>query len=155
MKKIIEIMVVFFTLSAFTFAGTPLKVALFSPLEIPQGESVTGLSLNVIYGETASTAGIELGFFVNNSNNLVGLQGSGLANISANMELGAQFGTVNIVRGTGIQVGMINYSEQFRGIQLGMINYAQSLQGLQLGLANINFSGPIPVFPFINFSFSF
>ena len=61
MKKLVLILSLLFSISV--FAETPAKLALVSPIEIPPGQSVKGLSLNLIYGHTNSVTGIEYGFW--------------------------------------------------------------------------------------------
>ena len=56
---------------------------------------------------------------------------------------------------SGAQMGCINVSaETSTGLQLGAINFAKHHEGLQLGLINLNSSGFLPCFPFVNFNFS-
>jgi hypothetical protein len=55
---------------------------------------------------------------------------------------------------SGAQMGCINVSaETSTGLQLGAINFAKHHEGLQLGLINLNSSGFLPCFPFVNFNF--
>ena len=58
-------------------------------------------------------------------------------------------------KATGFQFSLINISEKVSGIQIGLVNYCRRLKGLQIGLLNFNWEGTLPVFPLINFGWSF
>ena len=68
---------------------------------------------------------------------------------------GVQISGINLFTGKtkGVQIGMINITEEVKGLQIGMINYASVLNGVQIGLVNIARNAKIQVLPVVNFKF--
>lgn len=81
--------------------------------------------------------GIEL--FANAAQETVGMQISGLFNVSETFR-GIQLTPfVNISdKMYGLQTGLVNISSQVRGLQTGLINIAEKGGGVQIGFLNIN-----------------
>jgi hypothetical protein len=100
---------------------------------------------NVNYG---FILGIQASVLVNVTNYTSGLQASTLLNISKTNLFGFQIGPFNYVKtiygpksstdlGNGIQIGLINISNEMDGWQFGLINVSRrSTKGTQIGLIN-------------------
>lgn len=135
----------------------PINVALFNPIQIfPEGNSIEGIRINLIYGKNVAMTGLDWGF-VNDvgSGGFNGVQ-LGFANISEGNVVGWQNGILNINQNNvkGFQSGWYNSGGHVSGFQLGLVNYAESLYGLQIGILNIiKTGGEFPAFPIINWSF--
>ncbi len=135
----------------------PINIALFNPIQIfPEGNSIEGIRINLIYGKNIAMTGLDWGF-VNDvgSGGFNGIQ-LGFANISEGNVVGWQNGLLNISQNNvkGFQSGWYNSGGHVSGFQLGLVNYAESLYGLQIGILNIiKTGGQFPAFPIINWSF--
>ena len=94
--------------SACSAAWTPFQASLYNPAQLyPESTEVRGLRLNLLYGENARVAGVDLGC-VNLAGEVDGVQIGGLVN-----------GTKGRVRGVQVPAGM---------------NHAGSIQGLHIGV---------------------
>lgn len=166
----------------------------FAPITMGNGTGVSISWFNAVQGtmkgvqiDAASAArnmrGLQLNVMFGSSNDFVGLQVAGLANINQNMK-GVQLGFVNAVEGdkmTGLQIGLfgnrnssdetrgmqfglVNYAkakivnwnsttEAMHGVQFGLINYTKSMKGVQIGLINVIEKGPLCFCPIINADF--
>ena len=137
--------------------GNPIQLSLFNPIQIvPEGESVNGIRLNLIYTKNANVTGFDMGLVNQTTGSQLGVQWGGV-NITDGGFTGWQAGFVNISKGSsvGLQSSWVNYhGGNFNGLQFSIVNYAATLEGLQLGLINIIGSGGfLPVFPIFNFDF--
>jgi uncharacterized protein YjbI with pentapeptide repeats len=137
--------------------GNPIQLSLFNPIQIvPEGESVNGIRLNLIYTKNANVTGFDMGLVNFTTGKQVGVQWGGV-NVTEGGFTGWQSAFVNISGGnfTGLQTSWVNYHNgNFNGLQFSIVNYAATLEGLQLGLINIIGSGGfLPVFPIFNFDF--
>jgi len=67
---------------------------------------------------------------------------------------GLQIGVINWVEDfDGWQIGVINATDVFRGWQLGVINVTRKMYGLQMGVVNIIQDNDVPFLPIINWYF--
>jgi hypothetical protein len=137
--------------------GKPIQLSLYNPVQIvPEGESVSGFRLNLLYGKNANVTGLDLGLVNQTTGKEEGVQW-GIVNLTDGGVTGWQNGFVNISKGSsvGLQTGGVNYHEgHFHGLQISIVNYAATLKGLQLGIINIiGEGGFLPVFPLFNFDF--
>lgn len=154
-------------------AQQPFQLSLFNPAQIVgEGQSVSGVRLNVIYTKNASVEFVDLGFgFNHTTGNQTGIMWSLVAVTEGNFS-GWQDGLVAITdkhftglqmgaftsnnTGQGVQFGWVNVSKGWNGLQLGLVNIADKMVngGLQIGLVNIIKSGGVaPVLPIVNFTF--
>lgn len=149
-------------------AGSPVQLALFNPVQlVPEGESVTGLRLN-IYGKNTTLTGIDWGFVHHLTAPSMGAQ-FGLVAYCESDFTGWQDSFINLTKGTfsglqdgaynsacggmGVQFGFINTAKSWEGIQLGFVNHAGTMKGIQVGIVNIIKSGgQFPIFPLVNWS---
>jgi hypothetical protein len=140
-------------------ADAIFQFGLFAPeLQIVDANSnVSGLRIDIVYGENANVRGIDLGV-VNSTTgdftgfgyaiganlvegNATGVQWSWLYSHTGGEFTGWQSGVVARTSGAGsagFQSGWVNLAEKdFTGVQWGLVNHAQSFKGLQLGFVNM------------------
>jgi len=149
----------------------PVQLSLLTPVQLfPEGDAITGVRLNLLYGRNAWVHGVDLGL-VNHttSGTSKGVQ-VGVVSLNDANFTGFQYGAVNLVEGKfegfqygiyngndeggGFQLGFVNTSQNFKGVQIGIVNYARRLNGLQIGIVNIiTQDGAFPIFPIVNWSF--
>lgn len=158
LKSALQIMLLFLSFSSLIYSqGNPIQLSLFNPIQIvPEGESVNGIRLNLIYTKNANVTGFDMGLVNQTTGSQLGVQWGGV-NITDGGFTGWQSAFVNISKGNfvGLQTSWVNYhGGHFNGLQFSIVNYAATIEGLQLGLINIIGSGGfLPVFPIFNFDF--
>jgi hypothetical protein len=116
--------------------------------------------------------GLDLGIFAQNSGSFSGVQWTAggiiegdftgwqnnwLVSIANGNMQGLQVGayTHSGAGSTGVQLGLINTSDEFSGLQFGFVNITEVMRsGLQIGLVNIIKSKEkLKFFPIVNWSF--
>ena len=123
---------------------TPFELSLIGPVGIPGGffDSVTGLQISMIYGDSEIMKGVQMGL-IQCDTEMYGLQ-LGFWNQVTRVGEVLQVGCVNFfagshndVRGKGAQIGVINYAERMSGFLIGYINdVEQEFHGIQIGAGN-------------------
>ncbi len=108
---------------------------------INYGGEFTGLQLGGVSWLCGNYVGVSFDAALVARNNFTGWSIAGF-NYGLKDVSGAQMGGVNVA------------AESSSGLQFGLVNFAKHHEGLQLGLININSSGFLPCFPFVNFNFS-
>ncbi len=84
------------------------------------------------------------------SDEFTGLQG-GLVTKNTQTYTGVQWGMVNFSNSfTGVQAGWVNIAKDVNGLQFGLVNYTENIYGLQIGLANIAKNGYFPAMILVN-----
>ncbi|MBO7610917.1 MAG: hypothetical protein J6T23_01755 [Elusimicrobia bacterium] len=155
MKKVVLSLVAVVMLCAAAQAAQPIKLSLWGPICIPNGDTTTGLEI-AIGTQTQEVKGVQLALIYAQADKFTGVQYSLVTN--TNDGLGAQLGFVNLAQEMkGVQWGCVNWTKgKMTGAQLGLVNYTESMKGLQLGLVNIikNNTQFLPVFVFFNFCFA-
>ena len=136
-------------------AGMPIQVGVFggnAQIFSPETE-ITGLRLNLVYGENDDMTGLDLGI-VGNGGSISGIRLNAI-NLSNERSAGLEFGLVNVAKGEmkGWQCGIFNHAGAMRGFQLGVINRCGSLYGIQLGLVNMIETGTVGMLPIISWAF--
>ncbi|MFC1544882.1 LA_2272 family surface repeat-containing protein [Gemmatimonadota bacterium] len=135
----------------------PIQIALITPAQIfPEDNPIVGLRLNLIYGRSVSVKGLDWGLINHTTTGTTTAWQAGFIGMVDSDFLGLQDNAVNVVKGSceGLQIGIVNYTNDMHGLQLGLINYAKTTHGLQIGALNIiSQNGAFPVFPVINWSF--
>jgi len=120
-----------------TGSVTPFELSLIGPVGIPGGffDSVTGLQLSLIYGDSNIMRGIQLG----------------LGNQATIGEC-VQIGGVNVSGSLrGIEIGIFNFSDKLHGVQCGIVNWAATASaGSQFGLLNFIMDNQVPMLPIFN-----
>jgi hypothetical protein len=136
-------------------------------IQIAAGNSATrarGLQLGIFLNASEEMKGFQLAGWLNGSGDVMGPQLSGMGNIADGL-VGLQASSLcNVAndRGTGFQIsGLLNYADDMKGFQLGLINFNKkgfqlglinfNKKGFQLGLINFNEKGFLRIFPFFNF----
>ena len=111
-----------------------------------------GVQASTGYNYSDNFVGLQAGA-VNTSADFAGLQASALVNVADKFG-GLQASlVVNVAReAEGMQAGLYNQVLDNGGFQAGLINIGKG-KGFQLGLINYNEDAPIPFLPFVNFSF--
>jgi hypothetical protein len=101
----------------------------------------TGLQLGFYDWVRGDLTGWQLGIFANDVEGWArGFQSAGIANRAG--------------KGTGFQfAAVLNRTKRMRGLQISLVNWTDELEGVQLGLINVNRKGPIPFLPLFNFGF--
>ena len=124
---------------------------------------VNGIQIAGAFNRSAGNmAGFQGAMFRNSVvGSMSGIQLSVFSNSSAEMK-GIQIAAANVQSffheesvSTGVQIGLINYSESIRGVQIGLSNWARRMVGVQIGIVNIIQDNPVPVLPLFNVSTSF
>ena len=162
--------------------ATPLAIAIYDPITIPQSPIVKGIRLNLLYGKHEYVSGIDIGLVSHtvykNTGILIaaiqiGHKSSGFRTSLFNFvdeASGFQLGLVNLnkfancpslgilyndatIKSSGPQLGLWNTTGESAGIQLGLINYASEVNGMQFGVINVADSMPAGIqFGVLNFS---
>ena len=159
-----------FDTTAFQFSFWAPKLQL-----VPPEIAVSGLKLNLPYGNNGCVTGLDIGLvsinreqdnqleanvsalqvnlFNSTNGTFAGIE-IGLFNHAENAS-GIEIGLINNVNGTyrGIEIGLVNLSMDFRGLEIGLVNYTEFLTGLQIGIINIATKSSLPFFPIINMCF--
>lgn len=156
----------FFSAFASQAAITPLSVAIVPPVQFPpEGYSITGARLSLLWGQHNDVYGIDVGLLGNITNQdfvgiavaggfnathgttrILGLQLAGVGNFNTNKTsvYGIQAAIVSNYNSAesqiyGLQLSLLNMSEftTVYGAQVGIYNRAKVVRGLQIGLVNI------------------
>lgn len=124
---------------------------------VDASENVSGLRINIVYGQNADVSGADLGIVNSTTGDFVGFGWAPGANVVDGSATGVQWswiyshtageftgwqsGLIARIGGAdsaGFQSGWINLVEaDFTGLQLGLVNHAANVKGVQLGLVNI------------------
>ena len=153
MKRVVLSLVAVVMLFAVSAQAQVFKLSLWDDICIPNGDYTGGLELG-IGSQTQAVDGVQLGIIYSQAGKLQGVQ-LGLIN-NTDDGIGVQWGLANIAQDfTGAQVGFVNYAKETTGLQLGFVNYTETMKGLQLGFVNIIKDNKmfLPVFVIFNFCF--
>ena len=179
MKKsiLVAAVVCLSALALSAFDTTAFQISLWAPRAqlVPPEIAISGLKLNLPYGNNSKVTGVDLGFVSinreqddkldaqvsafqvnlwNSTNGRFGGFQVGLVNLadtSAGIQVGLLNSTDNMFR--GFHVGVFNSSLEVHGLEVGLINYTEFLTGVQIGLINIATKSTLPFFPIINMCF--
>lgn len=173
MKNVVTVFTMaILVLPGLALADGPINLALFPPVQIVnETESVTAFRLG-IYSKNASLTGLDLSLVSVNSGDVAGVSISGIGVVDGNFTGWQDSWLASITRGnmqglqtgiytqsglgsSGVQIGIVNTSDDFSGLQLGFVNITQNMRsGLQIGLINIIQSKEkLKFFPIVNWSF--
>jgi len=154
--------------SAFAAETKPIQVSLFNPVQIfPEGTSVSGVRLNMIYGKNANMTGLDYGLVNHVTGDGFAWQLGGLGYVEKDFT-GWQDNVINVTMGEvngvqsgayntggavhGVQFGFVNNATSMRGLQLGLLNMTETMHGLQIGVGNVIRKGKMPFLPIVNWS---
>jgi hypothetical protein len=119
-------------------AVKPIQLALVPTIQlVPEEQSIQGVRLN-IYGKNKNMSGVDIGLMHETEQDFHGV-GFGLVNIVHGEGRGLQFGGIYseaTARMSGLQVGIVNRSNNMHGLQIGLANFADDMTGIQIGLWN-------------------
>ena len=118
--------------------------------------NVTGLDLGLVNRTTGDFKGLQHGFVGMTHGKFTGWQDNWAVNVVEGDFYGLQTGAVNIVgTGEGVQIGGIyNSAEYMSGLQIALVNFSEDLHGIQVGIINIIRSKEnFPILPFVNWKF--
>ena len=135
MKKVVLSLVAVFMLFAVSAQAQVFKLSLWGDICVPNEDYTGGLELG-IGSETEAVDGVQWGIIYSKAGKLQGVQ-LGLVN-NTDDGTGVQWGLVNLAQDfTGIQYGFVNWTKgEFKGAQLGFVNYSKQVTGLQWGFVN-------------------
>lgn len=135
MKKVVLSLVAVFMLFAVSAQAQVFKLSLWGDICVPNEDYTGGLELG-IGSETEAVDGVQWGIIYSKAGKLQGVQ-LGLVN-NTDDGVGVQWGLVNLAQDfKGIQYGFVNWTKgEFTGAQLGFINYSKQVTGLQWGFVN-------------------
>ncbi|MBO7431892.1 MAG: hypothetical protein J6U02_03240 [Elusimicrobia bacterium] len=135
MKKVVLSLVAVFMLFAVSAQAQVFKLSLWGDICVPNEDYTGGLELG-IGSETEAVDGVQWGIIYSKAGKLQGVQ-LGLVN-NTDDGTGVQWGLVNLAQDfTGIQYGFVNWTKgEFTGAQLGFVNYSKQVTGLQWGFVN-------------------
>ncbi len=130
-----------------TVAAVLLAAFPMSCLAQSRADTVHGLNLGPISAHVSGEMkGVQASLLINDARTVVGMQVSGLSNLSLSALRGVQITPLtNLSRGIreGVQIGGLNVvSGDMRGVQTGIYNYADTLCGMQIGIVNVNDRNP-------------
>jgi len=133
---------------------------------------VTAFRFSLIYGNNVNMTGFDLSLVGMNTGDFKGVAFAGvgivdgdftgwqncwLASVTNGNMQGLQWAayTKSGLGSSGVQLGLLNMSDDFSGLQLGLVNITEVMRsGLQIGLVNIIKSKEkLPFFPIANWSF--
>ena len=134
----------------------PIQLALVPSIQlVPEDDSIQGLRLN-IYGRNRNVSGVDIGLAHETSGDFRGVS-FGILHIVHGEGRGLQFSGIYseaTARMSGLQVGMVNRSNNMHGLQIGLANFADDMTGIQIGLWNeIKNKERWNVIPIINAAF--
>ena len=137
-------------------ATWPIQLALVPQIQlVHEDTSIQGVRLN-IYGRNQNVTGVDLGLAHETKGDFKGIS-FGLVSFVHGEGRGLQFNGLYseaTVSMTGLQVGMVNRSNNMHGLQIGLANFADDMTGIQLGLWNeIKSKERWQVIPLINAAF--
>ena len=116
----------------------PIQLALVPAVQlVPEDESIQGLRLN-IYGRNKNVSGVDIGLAHETTGDFKGVA-FGILHIAHGEGRGLQFDGIYseaTARMAGLQVGMVNRSNDMHGLQIGLANFADDMTGIQIGLWN-------------------
>ena len=151
MKKVVLSLVAVFMLFAVSAQAQVFKLSLWGDICVPNEDYTGGLELG-IGSETEAVDGVQWGIIYSKAGKLQGVQ-LGIVN-NTDDGLGVQWGLVNLAQNfKGIQWGGVNWAKsEFTGGQLGFVNYADTFTGLQWGFINWAHNAKGLQFGFINYT---
>jgi hypothetical protein len=134
----------------------PIQLALVPQVQlVHEDKSIQGFRLN-IYGRNENVTGVDIGLVHETKGDFKGVS-FGVASIVHGEGRGLQFSGIYseaTTKMSGLQVGMVNHSNNMHGIQIGLANFADDMTGFQFGLWNeIKNKPQWNVIPIINAAF--
>lgn len=114
-----------------------------------RGFQIAGGGNLTIMGKGCQFAGIGM----NLADQLTGMQCSGFWNVGHVLD-GMQLALVNSSDNCrGVQIGAVNMGRKMAGLQVGVLNCTHRFSGCQIGLCNVITDSSVPFLPVVNMSF--
>ena len=165
------------SLAVSAFDTTAFQLSLWAPRAqlVPPEIAISGLKINLPYGNNSKVTGLDLGLVSvnreqdskldaqvsalqinlwNSTNGKFGGLQVGLVNLADNaagIQIGLYNSTDNMFR--GVHAGLVNISMEVHGLEIGLVNYTEFMTGVQLGLINIITKSSVPFLPLFNLCF--
>ena len=146
------------TLSCASWAQASTPVQLSVPgINLPASQQVSGARLSVLYGQTGSVTGLDVPLFaLSDTNHFTGIQfalGVGAARVRQSFH-GVALTAVNWHEGRdqGVNIGLVNLTNQAQGLNAGLVNVGNSMQGLNFGMVNIAQGNALANVGFVNYA---
>lgn len=118
--------------------------------------NITGLDLSIGGTEAQNAYGLQIALLRNKVNDVAGAAqitlGANIATELTGIQVGVLWNEALIMR--GLQLGLVNLSNDVRGFQIGLLNTTEMIYGYQIGLINVIKGSKVPFFPIINFQFA-
>ena len=137
-------------------ASTPVQLSL-PGINLPASQQVSGARLSVLYGQTGSVSGLDVPLFaLSDTNHFTGIQfalGVGAARVRQSFH-GVALTAVNWHEGRdqGVNIGLVNLTNQAQGLNAGLVNVGNSMQGLNFGMVNIAQGNALANVGFVNYA---
>ena len=137
-------------------ASTPVQLSLPGN-NLPASQQVSGARLSVLYGQTGSVSGLDVPLFaLSDTNHFTGIQfalGVGAARVRQSFH-GVALTAVNWHEGRdqGVNIGLVNLTNQAQGLNAGLVNVGNSMQGLNFGMVNIAQGNALANVGFVNYA---
>ena len=142
MKKILLAIGVFVIMSVGALAGEKVQLGLINPVQlVPEGSSVDGLRLGLIYTKNSSVKGLDMNWLISETTGrMEGVQVFGVFNKVGGGKGGQIFNFINYSTGDfeGVELATINVTKGFKGGRLAAINYSEKLDGAEVAWVNIS-----------------
>ena len=135
MKKVVLSLVAVFMLFAVSAQAQVVKLSLWGDICVPNEDYTGGLEIG-IGSETQAVDGVQFGIIYSKAGKLQGVQ-LGLVN-NTDEGIGVQWGLLNLAKEfTGVELGFVNIADTMKGIQWGAVNWTKGdFTGAQLGFVN-------------------
>ncbi len=137
-------------------AATPVQLSL-PGINLPASQQVSGARLSVLYGQTGSVTGLDVPLFaLSDTNHFTGIQfalGVGAARVRQSFN-GVALTAINWHEGRdqGVNIGLVNLTNQAQGLNAGLVNVGNSMQGLNFGMVNIAQGNALANVGFVNYA---
>jgi len=137
-------------------ASTPVQLSL-PGINLPASQQVSGARLSVLYGQTGSATGLDVPLFaLSDTNHFTGIQfalGVGAARVRQSFN-GVALTAINWHEGRdqGVNIGLVNLTNQAQGLNAGLVNVGNSMQGLNFGMVNIAQGNALANVGFVNYA---
>lgn len=142
MKKKMLMLAVFLMLAVAAVAGEKIQLGLVNPVQlVPEGSSVDGLRLGLIYTKNSSVKGFDMNWLISDTTGkMEGVQVFGLFNKVGSGKGGQVFNFINYSTGEfeGVELAAFNITKGFKGGRLATINYSDKMEGFEVAWVNIS-----------------
>jgi len=155
MKKLLYLIAGLFLMTSMAFAENPIQLSV-PGANFPEG-SVKGARLSLLYGETKDVTGLNVSVLgLSEVENFKGLQlGFILGGARVNGDFtGASLSLFNWQEGRskGVNLGLVNYTNDMKGVNLGFVNYTVGESMIDLGFVNASKGDSLLTLGLVNYT---